>query len=150
MKRLFFRVIMAGLLLGGCAAGPSAVRQDTVDNEDEFTLARKLVNSMFSEYQRFTLRSFSEKVADDFTPLRSDFINNAAQNANAGDILEMKFSLEQVLPAKDLRAIAIKWQKRVQAVGASAVTLSEGKTELVFKNDGRKWRLYRITGDNPF
>ncbi len=143
-------MITVNLLLAGCAGAPVASIQRTEEKKNDFVLAEKVVRDLFDIYQDFTMKKFSDAVADDFVPMRSDFINTASRNTSKTVLVEVTFSLEQVLSNKDTLAIEIKWQKHSQSYGDTSVGLTQGRANLVFKNKPGRWQLYQVSGDNPF
>ncbi len=148
MNKFFLHsFILVGLLCIGCA---SMGRSEVSSPGSDFATAKRLVGDIFSLYSKFALNTFSDSIAQDFSPSRSSFINDAEKGAHAGDVLDMTFSLDQVLRSGEILSIKIKWQKRIRPYGSSEVTLANGRAELVFKEQVEKWQLYQVTGQNPF
>jgi len=139
------------MIVVGCRAVTGAVvDRRAVAQESLFSLAGTLIKDLFDNYQDFSMESFRAKVAVDFVSSRNDLVNNAASNIRAAKVLDIDFSLDQVLSDKDLLMVDLKWQKRTRPYDSSNVVLTEGFTQAVFKNVAGQWLLYQINKDNPF
>lgn len=118
--------------------------------ENPRTLADQLLGRVFQAYQNFSRPTFEDLVAEDFRPLRSEFITNADRRAHDGKVLEMHYVLNEVWVKKNKLIAAFSWEKKTYPVGASEPVLSRGEARGVFVLQQDVWKLSLMSGNNPF
>jgi len=147
-QKLALCIAISAMLCG--LSVPCAHAADTQDPADYRQTADDLLSGIFDSYKNYTRIQFEDLVADDFAPSQSDFINNVESGFYSGNILEITYFINKVLPAGNKLSVSFSWQKKTVPRAGSAPLLTKGKAEFVFKKQGDKWLLVQAGGDDPF
>lgn len=138
------------MLFAGCAKVNSQDLYTTTNRDNPYELADKLLEKIFSIYQNYSRDSFEQIVAQDFNPLRSEFIDNVEKSFYTGSILEMHYFVSKALLNGDKLLVGFKWEKKTVPYGIKEVTLSDGNADFIFKQGNKGWFLYQVSGNSPF
>jgi len=149
-KVLIILVVGVGLTFGGCAGMSSRHISSPAKPGANFTLAKSLLEQVFSGYKNYTREEFEKLLSLDFVPLRPEFLNAVKDSYYAGTILEIDFFIDQVLAKADNLSVTFKWEKKTVPHDTPVATLSRGKAEFLFKNKNNQWLLYGVKGNIPF
>lgn len=149
MKKNLFICVLCFVVFG-CAS--SSVQQSgrVMGNPgDNIALADSLVAGIINNYRNFSRDTFEEAISPDFTPMRSEFINQVEQSSLSGQVFSIDYFIDEALRHDNKLSVKIKWEKKTQPYASTSPVLTEGKGFLVFIVHNDRWQLQQVSGDNP-
>jgi len=155
--KLFYKIIRVGcalavipwLLCSGCADMAVQNGGTYAPMQDDYKLGEKLLDEVFDTYRNYTRDSFDRIVSRDFAPIKSEFMNNVERAFYAARVMEIYYYVDTANVRDNLAAISFHWEKKVSTYSGGAINNSTGNAEFVFKNEGDRWNLYQVGGDDP-
>lgn len=145
---LFLTLLLAFFACAECVTLTAEEQNSSLRQERE--LAEELLSKMFFLYSSYARADFSNLIAEDFQPLKNDFINYAEATFYHAKVLEMNYFLKEVAASSDTLAVKFKWEKKIVPLDNPQPKLLSGESEFVFKLKDGVWFLYNIKQDNPF
>lgn len=142
--------LTAVLTFSGCAGVPHKETSSISQSQEEFALARDLIDQVFSGYINYNREEFSNLLSLKFSPGRSEFLNAVEASSYKGDIEEISYFVDQVLIKGGLLSVTFKWEKKAKDYNTAESSNSKGKAEFVFEKEAGSWLLSQVKGDNPF
>lgn len=149
MKRIILVFVLAYIGIAGCAHPPFK-KPSAADTAGSRVLADKLLGGIVSSYISYFREEFSRLIAEDFVPLKSEFLNEAEKEFYSADILEINYIIDEVFRDNDNLVVVFKWEKKFVPYTSPESVLSTGKADFVFRKKDTRWLLYQVKGDNPF
>jgi len=147
--RIYITFLVFSFCIMGCVSmNNQAVQAPT--NQNLWDTAKEMMGEVFEHYQHFSRGYFSDIVSQDFSPNALDFIDGVNKRFNKGNILEMDYSVDQVLPGAGKFSVSFNWEKKVQYYNKKGLTLKRGQAQFVFNKEAGGWRLSQVGGQSPF
>ena len=140
MKKTLVVLFMLGICTVGMVLAQGKERQQ----------ADILMYKLFGAYQTYNSQIFDSLVAADFVPDKKEFLKKTESDFYAGQIMEMHFTIDEVIPQNDTLAVHFKWERKNVSFSGPDPILTSGQAVFVFKGSENAWLLYQVQNDNPF
>jgi len=138
--KILIGVVVILLLLSGCKTGGNVERGEREEIRKELNSLKEGMRSkdysrVFSHFSRDYLKDFQETIA------------RYEREKLPENVLDIDFTINQVLKKEDMYSVKLKWRKVYQDKKGK-VKKAKGEAEVLLKKVNGKYRILDIKGDN--